>query len=268
MSKISSNSLPAYTTVENILSLIETLKRKNKNEDEVKAIFNKGDSAYTNTKSSLRTFGFIENGSFEFTEYGREIAYSQGEDKKGGIVRILKKYRPYEVFLSGLSQKDDVMQTEIEEIVNFWGKAGYGSTQRNLEDGAKLFMSIIDYSKFGKYIIGRGKNSTRIEWVSNIKEKIEELADETDKDSSADPTEIIDSKETNVNELSLEEKEPHEDTATASSLNENDTDSNINKKLVSIASMPNITISVDMSNWPEDKIKIFFKSAYGKFGED
>lgn len=47
-------NLPAYTTAENIFSLIDTLKRKNKYEDEAKAIFGKGESAYINSKSALR----------------------------------------------------------------------------------------------------------------------------------------------------------------------------------------------------------------------
>lgn len=268
MSKTSSNNLPAYTTVENILSLIETFKRKSKNEDEAKAIFNKGDSAYTNTKSALRTFGFIENESLEFTEDGRKIAYSQGEDKKGEIIRILKNYRPYEVFLSGLLQKDNALQTEIEEIVNFWGKAGYGSTQRNLEDGAKLFMSIIDYSGFGNYIIGRGKNSTRIEWVPNIKEEIEKLANESNNDFSVDPTAIIDSKVANTSELTSEDKESQGNVEAVKSPAENDANSHMISHPISIANIPNITINVDMSDWPEDKIRTFFKYAYGKFEED
>lgn len=160
MSKTANSNLPAYTTVENILSLIDTLKRKNNNEGEVKALFGKGSSAYTNTKSALRTFGFIEDDSLAFTKEGRETAYSQGKDKKSEMIKILKSYPPYEVFLFGLLQKEDVAITEIEDITSFWGKAQYGSTERNREDAAKLFMSIIDYCEFGKYVIGRGSNST------------------------------------------------------------------------------------------------------------
>ena len=67
------NILPAYTKGENLLSLIEILKKNNKNEDAIKAMFNMAKSTYDNTKSALRTFGIIEKDSFEFTEIGREI---------------------------------------------------------------------------------------------------------------------------------------------------------------------------------------------------
>lgn len=40
------------------------------------------------------------------------------------------------------------------------------------------------------------------------------------------------------------------------------------KKPISAVSFPNITINVDMSNWSDEKIKTFFKCAYGKFEED
>lgn len=49
MPKEGNNNLPA-TTAENIILLIDTLKKKNKNESEVKALFGKGDSVYSNTK--------------------------------------------------------------------------------------------------------------------------------------------------------------------------------------------------------------------------
>lgn len=149
------------TTVENILSLIDTLKRKNKNEAKAKAIFGKGDSAYNNSKSAIRAFGLIENDSLDFTKEGREIAFSQVSDKKTEMIKILKSYAPYEVFLFSLLKKDNVTKTEINEIVNFWGKANYGSTQRNMEDAAKLFMSIIDFIEFGKFIKG-AKGSTSV----------------------------------------------------------------------------------------------------------
>lgn len=40
------------------------------------------------------------------------------------------------------------------------------------------------------------------------------------------------------------------------------------KKPISAVSVPNITINVDMSDWSDEKIKTFFKYAYGKFEED
>jgi hypothetical protein len=58
MPKEGNNNLPA-TTAENIILLIDTLKKKNKNESEVKALFGKGDSVYSNTKSALKHLGSL-----------------------------------------------------------------------------------------------------------------------------------------------------------------------------------------------------------------
>lgn len=168
--------MPAYTTVDNLFSLIDTFKRKSKSEDEAKAIFGKGESAYQNSKSALRAFGFIEKDSLNFTDEGREIAFSQDSGKKAVMLKVLKKYTPYEAFLFSLLKKDDVVKTDIDEIVNFWGIANYGSTQRNREDAAKLFMSILEFLEFGRFIKGSGGSKTRIEWSADIKSKIIELS--------------------------------------------------------------------------------------------
>lgn len=270
MSKGNNNNLPAYTTVENILSLIDTLKRKNKNEDEAKAIFGKGGSAYINTKSALRAFSLIENESLDFTNEGREVAYSQGSNKKIEIIKILKNYPPYEVFLFSLLKKDDVTKTEIDEIVNFWGKAHYGSTQRNMEDAAKLFMSIIDFIEFGKYVIGRGKNSTRIEWATDIKAKISSLSQEATRNPIVEPETTTNSQEKETIEASIVDTssvEEGEENPPAVSISDEKNVSLI-KKPLSAVNMPNISINVDMSDWSDEKVKTFFKYAYGKFEED
>ncbi len=270
MAKGNNNNLPAYTTVENILSLIDTLKRKNKNEDEAKAIFGKGDSAYINTKSALRAFSLIENESLDFTNEGREVAYSQGSDKKIEIIKILKSYPPYEIFLFSLLKKDDVTKTEIDEIVNFWGKAHYGSTQRNMEDAAKLFMSILDFIEFGKFIKGVKGTTTRIEWNTDIKVKINSL-------NQNSPT-VVQKEDTNTKvqdtiEASVIDTEPVEDEQVEQEENildvvANERNVKLIKKPISAVSFPNITINVDMSDWSDEKIKTFFKYAYGKFEED
>jgi hypothetical protein len=175
MSNAVGMNLPAYTTIENIISLLETLKFK-KDDDEVKAIFQKGNSAYTNTKSVLRAFDFIEKDSLEFTEIGRKIAYSSDQDKKVYLTNIFNICKPYEIFLLHLlNNNTDVTASTLDDIVNFWGQANYGSTERNRQDAAKLFMGIVKHVEFGKYIIGRGQNPTRIEWVPDIKDKINKL---------------------------------------------------------------------------------------------
>lgn len=270
MAKGNNNNLPAYTTAENILSLIDTLKRKNKNEDEAKAIFGKGESAYTNSKSAIRAFGLIENTSLDFTKEGREIAFSQGSDKKAEMIKILKSYAPYEVFLYSLLKKDDVTKTDIDEIVNFWGKANYGSTQRNREDAAKLFMSILEAIEFGKFIKGAKGSTTRIEWKTDIKAKINSLNQNNPTVAQKEDahTKDQDSIEEGVINTAPVEDGQEEQEENTTDVVANERNGKLIKKPINAASFPNITINVDMSDWSDEKIKTFFKYAYGKFEEE
>ncbi len=266
MAKTSGNNLPAYSTIDNMLLLLDTLKRKKK-EDEVKAIFGKGGSVYTNTKSALRTLGFVEIDSLEFTDKGRKVVYSQDEDRKNEMVKMLVTYPPYEVFLMSLLQKNNLNTTEVDEIVNFWGKANYGSTERNREDGAKLFMSILDYLELGKYVIGRGNNSTRIEWESDIIERIQRLIDlQSNYDTCTSHKEQED-----IEDVVYTENNLVDDTKGETSI-QLTTITNGNEKMkaekMDVVRSPHITINVDMSEWSDEKIKTFFKYAYGRFEED
>ena len=263
MSKKNINALPAYTTVENILSLIDIIKRNSKNEDSIKALFGKAKSAYDNTKSSLKTFGIIEKDSFEFTEIGRDIAFSSEDDKKEAVIKIVKSYEPYELVLNSiLASKTEVTVTDIDTIKNLWGMASIGSTERNRTEGTTLFMSIMDFIEFGNYLIGRGNKSTRIEWVADIKEKIESILEVTPVIEMQDEEsgEIVQDNgldvEDEIGELSPSLKINNENVEEAMD------------KPVFTAGMPNITIKVDMSEWPDEKIKLFFKYAYGKFEEE
>ncbi|MDE8735120.1 hypothetical protein P0G10_18655 [Eubacteriales bacterium DFI.9.88] len=266
MAKTSGNNLPAYSTIDNMLLLLDTLKRKKK-EDEVKAIFGKGGSAYTNTKSALRTLGFIEIDSLEFTDKGRKVVYSQDEDKKNEMVKMLVAYPPYEVFLMSLLQKNNLNTTEVDEIVNFWGKANYGSTERNREDGAKLFMSILNYLELGKYVVGRGNNSTRIEWESDIKERVQRLIDlQSNNDICTSHSEQEDIEDIVSNENNLVDDTQDETSIQLTTITSGTEKMNAEK--IDIVRNPHITINVDMSEWSDEKIKVFFKYVYGRFEED
>jgi len=272
MAKGSNNNLPAYTTVENLLNLINVLKKNNKNEESIKALFGMGDSAYNNTKSALKAFGIIENESLDFKAIGREIAFSGEDNKKEEITKIVKCYEPYELVLNSIVTSRSVIKvTDIDTIKNLWGKAEFGSTDRNRNDGATLFMSIIDFIEFGSYIIGRGKNPTRIEWISNIKEKIESLNQEPNKNAAIQQRENIDSQGIDNIEASVIDTVPVEEelkvNPSAVKIADERNVKSINNP-VSVVSLPNITINVDMSNWSDEKIKTFFKYAYGKFEED
>lgn len=262
MAKGSNSNLPAYTTAENLFDLINILKKNNRNEESIKALFGLGDSAYKNTRSALRAFGIIENDSFEFTDTGREIAYSGEDNKKEEIINIVKCYKPYELVLNSIvTSRTDTKVTEKDTIKNLWGKADFGSGDRNRNEGATLFMSLIDYIGLGKYVIGRGSNPTRIEWVPDIKAEINNLYPENPIGEQEENPSLQDKGtiEESVFDTVPLEKEP--DIADERKIK-------LIKNPIGAVSLPNITINVDMSDWSNEKIKIFFKYAYGKFEED
>ncbi|MFB6468236.1 hypothetical protein ACE38V_15760 [Cytobacillus sp. Hz8] len=269
MAKGSNNNLPAYTTVENLFRLINVLIKNNKNEESVKALFELGDSAYRNTKSALKLFDIIENDSLNFTPIGREIAYSGEDNKKGEMIKIVKNYEPYELVLNSIvTSLNDTKVTEIDTIKNLWGRADFGSGDRNRSNGATLFMSIINFIEFGSYIIGRGKNPTRIEWVPDIKDKINSLnkVNSSVEQKENTNTQVQDTVEESVVETVPVEEEQEENTPADIIANENNVRpiKNPNRAV----SLSNITINVDMSDWSDEKIKTFFKYAYGQFEED
>lgn len=272
-SKSRFSSLPSGTTTENILSLINVLKKNNKNEDTVKALFSMSSSVYTKTKAALKAFGIIEDKSLDFTkDIGREIAFSGEENKKEEMIRIVKSYEPYELVLNSIAtSRTNVKTTDIDTIKNLWGKAGFGSGDRNWNDGATLFMTVIDYIEFGKYMVGRGSNPTRIEWVEDIETKIDSLYEENpvikqNENTNLQDRDTIEASVIDTETVEIQQEEQEENTQDIITSNEGNVE--LIKKPISAVSFPNITINVDMSDWSDEKIKIFFKYAYGKFEED
>lgn len=258
-------NLPAYTTIDNILLLLDTLKLKKK-DDEVKTIFGKGDSAYANTKSALRAFGFVENDSLEFTDTGRQIAYSPDQEKKLHLTSIFKICTPYEIFLLRLLKNETIAVTTLDDIVNVWGQANYGSTERNRQDAAKLFMSIVQYVEFGKYISGRGQNSTRIEWAPNIKDKIKSISTgkTNDAPSAKEPENGDAQKSEELANAPLDKSAKEDDFSNECKAPEKKTPG-YSPAHLRVSNQPNITINVDMSDWSDEKMRTFFKYAYGQF---
>ena len=268
VSKARSNSLPSGTTVENLLKLIEVLVKNNKNEESIKALFGLGDSVYGRTKSALKSFGIIENDSHEFTPIGRDIAYSGEDDKKAELVKIVICYEPYKLVLDSiLTSRNDTEITDINTIKNLWGKADIGSGDRNRNDGTTLFMTVVDYIGIGKYVVGRGSNPTRIEWVEDIKTKINSLNKEIPIAVQKENTSQQDRDTTEADVINTAPVEEEQEVNIPDVVAE-DRNDKITKKPFRAVSFPNITINVDMSDWSDEKIKTFFKYAYGKFEED
>lgn len=268
MSKQAIN-LPAYTTVKNIIDLIDVLKMKPKSEDEAKAKFGKGGSVYTPTKSALRIFGIIETDSLEFTSIGRIIAYSNDGSEKQEIFNIINGYEPYSGFLFNLMKKI-VKETPIEEITNYWGRFGFGTTKRNTDEGATLFMNLLEYCGLGRFIKGKGEHPSRIEWESNYKQLIENYINNIVISAVENPVEVINTEAIDLLDFENDNKDSNEQVDIYKTVKSEATKVNIlnkREKVSNVGGKENISleIKVDMSTWSEEKIKIFFKYAYGNF---
>lgn len=244
-------SLPGInTSIENIIALIEVLKVKNKNDEDAKAVFDFSNGIFTSTKSALRQFGIISVESLEFTTLGKEIAFSNDEKRKEAFLSVLRGYTPYEKFLLSIQHsRKSGEYTSLEDLKNYWGRNNYGSTERNRSDAVKLFFGILDYLGLGSYTKGRGsKNPTRFVWDEKVLEII-----------SAIFTPLSERQEET---LKIDQKlfiEMPSETNKKEKVYSGDRNANIPKIASEHKTTFNVTINVDMKDWPMEKIKEFFK---------
>lgn len=261
------NKLPAYTNIENIIILINSIKVKGKNEDETKALFNKADSAYSNSKSALKALGIIENDGLDFTDAGRNIAFSSDTDRKTQLLKLIRNYAPYELIFNkvALSTAKQVI-TDVDEIKNTWGKANYGSSDRNRQDAATLFMGMVDFLGLGKFVKGAKGTSTRIEWINSIKENLTISSNDSSASEDENPFMISKGEEKSRSDESLCVDENKQEINSLS--NDREPVNMITDPTYKQSISRNININVDMSNWDDYKIKLFFKYAHGIFEED
>lgn len=259
--------LPAYTTIENMLFLLDIFRNKNGDEETSKPLFGKT-SSYGVTKSALRSFKLIMEDSCQLAPLGKIISYSNEIQKKGEVFKLVVSYSPYESLLMNIFRENET-ETETSEMVNFWGRFDKGSTPRNLEDAARLFGTIVEYIELGKFKKGSRGKASRIIWVNEAKQKFEEALSSNNLQTTGlegIDNEAIETVET-PNEEPIEENTEVEEQPANVKGNEvaiGKTPSIITKATYA----PNITINVDMSDWTDEKIKSFFKYAYGIFDED
>ena len=260
------NNLPAYTTAENLLLLIEVLKKNNKNEETVKALFGMGDNSYSNTKSALKTFDIIESKTLEFTVFGRKVAFASDDNKKEELVPMVKSYEPYKLVIDSISTtRDETNITSKDTIKNLWGRAEFGTTDRNRDEGATLFMSLMNFIEFGIYI-KRGKGGPRIEWANDIESKIIDFNNE--ESISINEEQIVSEMDEELSPSAENEIDINSSGPSIVRKIDNKDEVNYIESQANIVSLPNITINVDMASWTDEKIKTFFRYAYGKFEEE
>lgn len=252
-------TLPYGTSWENILKLLEAIKKKQGDEKGIRAVFT--GAKIDATRKTMETLGLVSG--FDFKQMGKELAYETNEEKRKEIfLKVILSYQPYELFLSRLNEKDFSEETDIEEVKNFWGKHDFGASPNNRNEAANVFGSFIQLSGLGEFITGRRGKATRIKWDSEAKKLIDGILNSSPlpQKQQVEENQSVYTPEAEIEKPLQVIENQNKDSIISHDFPE------INKQNVhSLKIIPNITINVDMTQWNIDKINAFFKAAYGEF---
>lgn len=269
--KVSGATLPYGTDDEDILRLIDAIKRKPDNEKAIKEIYNK--SNFENSRKALEILGILDS-QFSFSTDGKALAIEREDSRKQQLfLKFCLRYSPYGHFLESLSHTNALFVTETGSIKDYWWKHDYGSSGNNREDGVVTFGKLVQLAGLGKFLIGRRGKPSRVEWSPNAKALIDKAC--TPNENTSDLGEQF--------EIPASGQEYADDpVSTANDDLDNFKEDSVNVKIYTEKSslpqvvlpstalniIPNIAISVDMSEWDASKITTFFKAAYGIFDDD
>jgi hypothetical protein len=263
------NALPYQTTDDNILKLIDAIKRKEGNEGAIKKIYS--GKKFETTRKSLGILGILEDG-VTLTPNGREYVFEQDENKKVlALLREILEYSPYEHLLLNISQQGFPEETDLEVVKSYWGKHSYGSSANNREEAASVFGYFVKLAGLGDLVLGRRGKSSRIIWnplagelmekaqdkttlveTKNDDDYVEEAVDQLNHDTVLEDLVLTPDEEELNNKTILVAAEPASKQST--------------KQIFEVT--PTVNVSVDMSDWEIEKITAFFKAAYGAFSHD
>lgn len=268
--KVSDATLPYSTDNEDILRLIEAIKKKPDNEKAIREIYNK--SNFETSRKALEVIGILDS-QLSFSKAGKELAIEREDGcRRELFLKFFLKYPPYGHFLESVSHGGDLSITETETIKDYWWKHNYGSSGNNREDGVVAFGKLLQLTGLGKFVTGRRGKPSRIEWNPGAKALIDTTCAFDDSNSVLEEQLTTASgQEDVVNVLPI----LNEDLANIESFVVNSNPYAEQTSLPSGASpsttlnfIPNISINVDMSEWDNSKIIAFFKAAYGIFDND
>ena len=243
---VSENTLPYKATKENIEKLLDAVVKKQRNEQEIKAIYSGG--KYEECKRTLITLELISK-DMELTEQGRNIYYSNQGERELEWYKVIRNYKPYENFIEYLmnNKSDDIIEIDAEDVKAYWGKNSYGASDINIQEGVRTFGNILEISNLGKLIKGTNKTNTRLHIDLN---KIRKIQSQSEVNINNDIEEDIENKE----DLLESKKELIEDNITHNELLIEDPN-----KIYCLEdkkkNVPNINIDVNMTDWDIDKIE-------------
>lgn len=263
--KVSDLTLPYKTDDQDVLRLIEAIKRKPDNEKAIKEIYDK--SNFETSRKALEILGIL-NDRLSFSGNGRELAIGKDDNQREKLfLRILLNYPPYGHFLESLSHSGNLSTTDTESIKDYWWKHEYGSSISNREDGVVTFGKLLQLAGIGTFVTGRRGQPSRIEWNANAKliidaacssETYEPISTEQAVNNDFNQVTTFDSVPLPNNYLSNTQE------STVQSRDHIE-QSYLNGAIPKI--IPSISISVDMSEWDTSKIITFFKATYGIFDD-
>lgn len=248
---VSENTLPYKATKENIEKLLEAVVKKQKNEQEIKAIYSGG--KYEECKRTLITLELISK-DMELTEQGRNIYYSNQNEKELEWYKVIRSYKPYDNFIEYLinNKNDEIVEIDAEEVKAYWGKNSYGASDINIKEGVRTFGNILEISNLGKLIKGTNKTHTRLQIdlkkIRNIQNQLKfatnnDISVENKDIEAKDKEDLYEPKEELIKDDIIKNEPLIEDYNKNFYLEEN-------RKRV-----PNINIDVNMTDWDIEKIE-------------
>ncbi len=270
-SKVSDVTLPYGTDDEDILRLIEAIKRKAENEKAIREIYDK--SNFETSRKALETLGILDS-QFGFSPSGKELAVEKDERRRQKVfLELFLNYPPYGHFLESVSHAGELTITTTESVKDYWWKHNYGTSGNNREDGVVAFGKLLRLAGLGKFVIGRRGKLSRIEWTPDAKTTIESACSvDNDETFLEVQHESISSTQDDVSGNGFVEDINAADLELSNPKYQAQTKEDSSPKMIlpntTLDVTPNIAINVDMSDWSKEKIIIFFKAAYGMFDDE
>lgn len=276
-------TLPYGANSEDITKLIEAIKIKQGNDKGIQQVYGKPN--LENSRKVLKAISISSDG-LNFSNEGKKYAYETDNNEKERILlELLLQYPAYEYFLLNISN-EELSETSLEEIKNYWGKNDYGTSEYNRNDASSTFARLIELAGLGSFKLGRKGKPSRIEWRENTRSLIRDIHSQLSiKDIKTEKiNESNNINQENSSQLSivqwqdeLEDANKEENNIYARS-KEQETElvREVLEKSLSdshrseIKNLPKIKVSVDidMTDWDIDKIVSFFKAAQGIFDDN
>lgn len=249
-------ALPYGTTSDNVKKLLEAIKAKEGSEKNIAAVYS--GTKFDSTRKALELLGVVTG--LNLTDIGRKLAFSNdaSEQQRLYLCAVLS-YAPYELFLAFQRQQNNFSkETTADDVINYWGRQEYGNSANNRNEGVSVFFSFLELAGLGKYVIGRKGKNTRFEWNDDVVQKIDSV-DKNTQSTDRNSSNILGIPEDDVLDI---DKEIIPDEKLEDERNPIPPHHVLRFKYPMALSekVPQISITVDMSNWDIEKIESFFKT--------